>query len=60
MYASSRPAFTDFMFNTAKLVHFLEMTKRFPKYFICVLKHEFYPPPCLHILTNTLIFALYH
>lgn len=59
MYASSRPAFTDFMLNTAKLVHFLEMTKRFPKYFICVLKHEFYPP-CLHILTNTLIFALYH
>ena len=49
MYASSRPAFTDFMLNTAKLVHFLEMTKRFPKYFICVLKHEFYPPPvCIY------------
>ena len=59
MYASSRPAFTDFMLNTAKLVHFLETTKRFPKYFICVLKHEFYPPR-LQILTNTLIFALYH
>ena len=49
MYASSRPAFTDFMLNTAKLVHFLETTKRFPKYFICVLKHEFYPPPFANI-----------
>lgn len=56
MYASSRPAFTDFMLNTAKLVHFLEMTKRFPKYFIYVVKHKFYPPR-LHILTNRTIFA---
>lgn len=37
------------MLNAAKLVHFLEMTKRFPKYFICVLKHEFYPPQFAYI-----------
>lgn len=56
MYASSRPAFTDFMLNTAKVVHFLETTKQIPKYFIHVVKHKFYPP-YLHILTNSLIFA---
>lgn len=48
-----------FMLNAAKMVHFLETTKRFPEYFIYVVKHEFYPPG-LHILTNILTFADYY
>lgn len=38
-----------FMLNAAKMVHFLETTKRFPEYFIYVVKHEFYPPRFAYI-----------